>query len=908
MLTVPAIRPADRGDYAALPDRTGHPLLVTKLRPPPAPRDLVSRPQLTSLLEPIAEQQIAIISAPTGFGKTTNLREWATATSRHVGWLSLDGGDNDPDTFWSYLIAAIASCLPGFGQPARSLLFMPEAVTAEYVVTTVINELAAVDADVSIVIDDYHVITDEVVHRSLRFLIDRMPPQLHLLIAGRSDAPLGQPRLRAVGRLVELRGTDLSFRDDETARFLIDTMDLKLTETDVVHLQQRTEGWIAGIRLAAHALRQHADPHTFISEFSGHHRSVGDYLASDVLNQQPEHLQRFMVVTSILDQLSGELCDAVTGTSGGQATLDLLERANAFLIPLDSERRWYRYQSLFADVLRNRLAALDADEIAAAHCRAARWYLEQRMTHEAVRHALAGHDHELVAEIIERRARPMLSSGELETIGRWITTLPRQMIESRPVLGCLYAWVLVLTGRADEAEPLLHAVEKAIHGGGSTAALAEVAAIRAHAARLRHQLSQAIDLSLTARKLAPADAYPLRRAIALNHGIALWWCWEADSAERAFREAADLAEAGGEPAAAVVALCHRARIRSDQGFLDDAWQLFQEAQAVSSRLGVASLPSQSFLYLGMSYTLIERDELDAAEQCLQQAIDLGNAGGKLDHVILAHVEITRIALARGDIEAARTAIRAAQTGFDRHPVIHLRPEIDLLRVQLWIAEDDLTAASEWADTILASCTDAPESLSEPDRIALVLVRLAQGRHEDAGQILRSLHARSATTLPNNWYTCRIGTLILLARVQMLAGQPEAAVTTLVEALRLAEPLGHVRTFADHGSAIVQLLTMVSASSGVSRQYVDRLIAASSPPHVKHTAAHPQADDITPLSQRELEVLRHIRDGLSNREIADTLFLTVGTVKRHTNNIYSKLSVNSRTQAIARAHSLNLFSR
>ncbi len=909
MLTFPRPLPYAEDDEPPSPVAPVHEsLLVTKLRLPPVPRDLISRPHLTAMLEPEPGRQFAIVSAPTGYGKTTVLREWAALSGRPVGWVSLDAGDNDPDTFWSYVVAAIDSCQPGFGATARTLLHTPEAVMAEYVVTAIINELARLPDDISLVLDDYHTISNEAVHRSLRFLIDHLPPQLHLLLAGRSEPPLGQPRLRALGLLTELRGADLCFQVDEATTYLVDRLGLDLSVNDLTRLHQRTEGWVAGLRLAAHAIRQQNDPKAFINNFSGHHRSVGDYLASDVLDQQPEHIRQFMIETSFLDQFSGALCDAVTNGTNGQTTLELLERANAFLIPLDEQRQWYRYQGLFADVLRDRLDRSGSGRASILHRRAARWFLDNRMTREAIHHARAGGDMELVAEIVEQRACPMLSSGELNTISTWIAPLPREMVESRPILGCLLAWVLILTGRVDEAEPLLDAVERTTIANGTTTSLGEIAAIRAYAARLRHQIPLAIELSRKARELTPANAYSLRRAIALNYGIALWWCWEADEAERAFKEAAELAEAGGEHAAAVVALCHRARIRSDQGFFDESLELFQNAIELADRLGVSSLPSHSFVHLGMSYALIERNDLDEAVHCLEQSIELGRAGGKLDHVILAYVELARIAIARGDLSAARTAIRHAQTGLDHHPVIHIIPEVDMSRVMLWIAEGDLTAAVDWADSAMERACDKPETLSEPTRLALVHVRLAEQRHVEAQRILQSLHDRSAATLPNNWYTCRIQTLILLARIHDMAGRRVPALDAMIEALQIAEPLGHIRTFADHGSALVTLLANVPSSSGVSRAYIDRLIDVCRLTCAPNSVTRSTHEATTRLSHRELEVLHHIQEGLSNREIAETLFVTVGTVKRHTNSIYSKLAVSSRTQAIARARTLDLLGR
>ncbi|HEX5166271.1 MAG TPA: LuxR C-terminal-related transcriptional regulator [Thermomicrobiales bacterium] len=880
------------------------PQLITKLLPPPSPRDLIARPHLAKAIEPKPGQQITLISAPTGFGKTTAMQEWASTTERAVCWVSLDSGDNEPDGFWSYVVSAIERGQPGFSATARSLLHTPEAVSAEYVVTAIINELAQIPDPVSLILDDYHLISNEIIHRSMRFLIDHLPAHVHLLVAGLSDPPLGLPRLRAQGRLIELRGPDLCFQPDDTAALLIETLGLSLSAADVQNLQQRTEGWVAGLRLAALALRQQSDPAAFIDGFNGNHRSVGDYLADDVLGRQPEEIQRFMIETSILNQMSGPLCDAVSDRHDSQAILETLEHANAFLVPLDDRRQWFRYQGLFADVLRERFARAGDEVIRTIHRRAAIWYYEQRMTRDAMRHALASGDLDLVAEIVEQRACPMLASGELETIKRWIEPLPREMIERRPILGCLRAWVLVLTGRVDEAEPLLDAVEAQM-SDDERQAIGEIAAIRAYAARLRHEIPRAIELSRQARALTPASSFSVRRAIALNYGIALWWRWEAAEAERAFREAADLAEAGGELGAAVVARCHLARIRSDQGYLDQAWELFQEAAGLAEHWNVSSLPSQSFVHLGMAYVLIERDDLDAAETCLTECIRLGTAGGKIDHVMLAHVELTRVALARGDLDAAHNAIRAAQTTIDQHPVVHLAAEIALVQVMLWLAEGDLAAASTWATETLARAGGQAETLSEPERLALVHLRLAQDEAADAEAILASLHERSAATFPKGWNTCRIVTLILLARVHDAAGRHDAARDTLDEALRIAQPLGHIRTFAEHGAALVPLLVRIQPNAAISRAYLDRLLDACTPA----TTAMPSATTLGPvttaLTRRELQVLRHIQDGLSNREIAEALFVTVGTVKRHTNSIYSKLAVNSRTQALAKARLLRL---
>ncbi|MEX2314647.1 MAG: LuxR C-terminal-related transcriptional regulator, partial [Thermomicrobiales bacterium] len=450
-------------------------------------------------------------------------------------------------------------------------------------------------------------------------------------------------------------------------------------------------------------------------------------------------------------------------------------------------------------------------------------------------------------------------------------------------------------GQVDEAERLLDAVERTSLAGGLMNALGEIAAIRAHTARLRYQLPLAIELSRQAAELTPAPSFSLRRAIALNYGIALWWSWEADAADRAFHEAVELAEAGGEYAAAVVALCHRARLRADQGLLDASWALFERAVALADRLGVSSLPSQSFVHLGMAYVLIERNELDDAERQLREALVLGEAGGKVDHVILSYLALSHIQRARGDLAGARRAARDAQAAFDRSPVAHVAAWVETNWVLLWLAEGDLSAAEGWAGDTITRIDGSAGWRAEVERMTLARVGLAQGRPGDALTALTPILDRSAETLSKGWITCRIDALAQAACVFEQQGRHSAALDALAEAVRLAEPPGHIRTFADKGPTLETLLSQLPASNGTSRDYIARLRAACVDAQPSDSARRSTNQSATPLSQRELEVLRHIHAGLSNREIAESLFVTVGTVKRHTNSIYSKLAVGSRTQ-------------
>jgi LuxR family maltose regulon positive regulatory protein len=890
------------------------PVLITKLHLPPVPPDLVRRQHLIERLEPAQGQRLTLLCAPTGFGKTTALRDWAERTTRPVAWLSLDPGDNDPARFWDYVVAAIQAWHPDSGMHARALLRTPQPQTLEYVVAALINDLVAQPAPLSLVLDDYHLVTDEAVHQSMRYLLDHLPPHVHVLIASRIDPPLGLPRLRAQGMLAELRGGDLRFRMDEASAFLVDTIGLPLTSDDVRRLERRTEGWIAGLRLAALALKQQPDPRAFIAGFSGGHRSIGDYLADEVLDQLPEPVLSFLLETAILDRLCGALCDAVTGFAGGQGMLEQLEHCNAFLIPLDEERRWYRYQGLFADVLRDRLWKTHPERVPELHRRAAGWLFEQGMTREAVRHALEGDDLELVATFIEQRACPMFALGELDTIRDWIDALPDAMVRARPILCCLQAWVCVLSSRAADAEPYLADAERGAAAAGLPYLLGEVAAIRAYVARLQFDLPLAIELSQRARELVDEHDLGLQRAIALNHGIALWWSHEADQADLAFQEAGTLADAAGETVPAIVALCHRARLRFAQGQLRRALELYQQAHDLAREGGVGTSPAQSFVHLGLADLLIERDALDEALPHVEDCLRLGLSGGKVDHVIMAWISMTRLRLARGDLDGAREAARQSQLALDRHSVPHIAPVVAWAHVAVWLASGDDEAVERWAADLTERAGGDPafdsgqglDALNETERMTLARAWLAIGRPDDALVALSRVLERAEATLARGWQACWIETLALLACIQQAQGSPRQAVDTLARALALAEPEGMVRTIADFGAPMAALLARVP-SARVSREYVDTLLAACrAMPSGRPAPSQPGCGvPRSVLSERELEVLHRIEDGLSNREIADALFVTVGTVKRHTNSIYTKLDVGSRTQALARARALNL---
>jgi LuxR family transcriptional regulator, maltose regulon positive regulatory protein len=921
MLTFPGKpRPAPVFNVPALLDAERDPLLVTKLQLPPAPPDLIARPQVTDLLNPIPGQRVTLLCAPTGFGKTTALREWAARTTQSVAWVSLDRGDNDPARFWSYVIAAIQVWSPDAGTQARALARMPEQPPLEYIVTALINAVAAGEDDISLVLDDYEVITNAHVHLSLRYLLDHLPSRLHVLIASRVDPPLSFGRLRALGQLGEVRAADLRFQPGETSTFLNDAMGLNLPVDAVTTLDARTEGWVAGLRLAALAIRQHADASTFIASFSGSHRAIVDYLTDEVLDQLPESALRFMLETSILDRLTGPCCDAVTGRDDSQALLERLERANAFLIPLDDDRRWFRYQQLFSDALRDRLAKTSAACIPELHLRAAHWLHVQDFPGAAIEHAAAGGDLDLVMEIIEANARPMLSRGELSTLRGWLDLLPDERIRGCSAVCCTQAWVSVLSGRIDIAESYLDDAERIADVQAGDILLGEIAGIRGYIARLQGRLPLAIALTRKAMALTQTAAPALRRAIAMNLGLSYWWSHDVEAADMAFADAIAIAEESGDACAVVVAMSHRAKLWAVYGCLRHAEAIFREAENLAIERGVEMYPSQSFVYLGLADLRIQWHDLDGAARLLEDCTKLGVSGGRIDHIIMAYINLSIVELARNDIPAAREMVRQARIALSHHPAPHLQSSVAWTQAVVWIAAGDLDPADRWATALLDRAGGDPLRLDESERMALARVRLEQGRIDEAGTVLASVRQRA---IDSGWVRCRIETQALHALIQQASGDEARALVTIGEALALAESEDYRHIFTELGAPMLDLLARVPPTSAVSSSYLDRLLRSfhiqigpsSNGAGSRHAglssraqliALHPRRG-IGPdlLSDRELEVLARITDGLSNREIADALFVTVGTVKRHTNNIYSKLDVASRTQAIARARALNL---
>src|SRR5215213_6062206 len=890
-------------------------LVYTKLRPSQARPKLIARPRLIAELERESGRKLTLISAPAGFGKTTLLVEWlrGRADGDHsVAWVSLDEGDNDPVRFLSYLVAALRRTVgEGFGEGVLAALRSPEPPRMEAVLGALVNELDDLPGEIAVVLDDYHVIDSERIHRIVSFLLEHLPPNVHLVISSRIDPPLQLVRLRARNQMTELDADDLSFTSEEAATFLNSLMKLNLPAEDVEALEERTEGWIAGLQLAALSMRHRKDVSSFIRSFSGSHRDVLDYLAEEVLERQPGQVREFLLETSIAEHLTGTLCDAITGHSDGQEMLERLERENLFVVQLDEERRWYRYHHLFADFLRGRFMRESPESAGELHLRASGWYKGNGHLAEAIGHALSAPDHDLAARLIEEGVEGAVERGEGTTALRWLEALPTEAKRLRPRLFVEHAVALVITGRPDDAEPLLKEAERAAEADGEDGRflLGFASAVRSWRARLRGDTPEAVELARRGLSLLPDQEVHVRNYAAVRLGDALRTVGDLAAADEAYAEAAEIGQAAHHAYGRLAGMVMHARVRAEQGRLREADEEFRRALRLLIEEGFELSPAAGIVYIGMADLRYERDDLDEAEHALERGMELAERTGDVSTLVWAYVTLSRNKRARGDeegaLERARQAERVARdAGADLQIAIALA-----WMTRLLLGQGDLTEALAFEEERAANAENATDAARVVDRLTLARLLHAQGRHREALPLLEELGETAEAA-------GRTGNLIEILALQALAlwaeSKKERAVSALADALTLAEPEGYVRTIVDEGPQMTTLLSEVLGAKQrgrtdllrcVSAHYLKKLLAALE--RDVASAASPAAGLPEPLSERELEVLRLIASGKSNRRIATELFVSVGTVKTHINNLYRKLEAHSRTQALARARELKL---
>ena len=901
------------------------PILATKLYLPPPRPEAISRCRLIEQLQGGLRRKLTLISAPAGFGKTTLVSQWVSNCARAVTWLSLDEEDNDLQRLLSYLIAALQTISANMGESILAALQSPQPPETKSILTRLINEITALPDPFILVLDDYHLIDTTAIDSALTFLLEHLPPQAHLALATREDPALPLARLRVQGQLSELRVKDLRFTTSEAAEFLNQRMGLNLSEDDIVALESRTEGWIAGLQLAALSMQGRSDTARFIQAFTGSHHFILDYLVEEVLQRQPALLRRFLLQTSILQRLSGPLCDAVTQQADGSGQLETLERGNLFVVTLDDQRQWYRYHHLFAEVLQTHLLKEQPEQFPTLHWRASQWYEHHDLPADAIYHALAAEDFERAADLVELNWRLMNRRYQYATVVGWMQSLPEELVRVRPVLSAGYAWALMCSGELEAAEPHLQTIERWLNRSNhpdaeSTEMVvvneaefqslpATLAAARAYQAQTFGDLPSAIKHAQQALALLPEEYYSERAVPASLLGLSYWANGDLEAAHRSFSEVVTSFKRAGNVLNTIDLSYLLADIRATQGRLRSAFGSYQQAVEIATGYNRAVLRGTADLHLGISELYREWNDLDTAEQQLQisQALDEQATLPGWPH--RSGIAQARLKEAQGDLAGALDLLDTAERVYYRSPLPDLRP-LAALKARVWLKQGRVNEALNWVQQQGLSVNDNISYLREFEHLTLARVLIAQYRRDKQnGPSSRSSIDGCSTLLKrllseakaSGRLASTIEILVLQALMYEVQDNIPAALVPLKQALTLAEPEGYVRLFVNEGTPMAALLREATKYSS-TLDYVNQLQSVFGQTEGKKPVAQKLTE---PLSERELEVLRLLRTELTGPEIASSLMVSLNTMRTHTKNIYNKLGVNNRRAAVRYAEELDL---
>jgi LuxR family maltose regulon positive regulatory protein len=908
-------------------------LLASKLYFPPHRPDLVQRPHLFESLDAGLRGKLTLVSAPAGFGKTTVVSEWLRDRGHPTAWLSLDKNDNDLSRFLIYLIASLQRVYSAIGVDVQAALEESPSPQFEILLTRLISEIERLPDKSVIVLEDYHLIASKPVHDAINFLIEYLPPTIHLVITGRTDPPLPISRLRVQGEVNEVRASQLRFTKDEVAAFLNDLMGFDLSSDGIAALEARTEGWVASLKLAALSMQGRDDWPEFIAEFSGSHRYVIDYLVDEVLARQPEEVQTFLRRTSILERLCAPLCEHVAGGSKDLDIIDYLDRSNLFLIPLDDHKEWYRYHHLFADFLRQRLRESEPDRIPELHCRASQWYQNEGWVDEAIQHALAAGDSENAIRLVGQVAADLVVRRESNNLLKLMDQLPSDRCQNYPVLCIWHAWALLFLGQLEAVEPILQIAETNQSKAPGVPIHGYVTTVRAYLANHQGDLLKSKNLTEQAlEEISKATPATSDRITLIFRGSAVIWLGvnhrelgNLEKAKQLFMEAAGINQKAGNFYAALASFEQLAKLAVFRGQLHQALDLYRNglklAQNWMDKGGKAqgSLIAAAGPQLGMGTVLYQLNDLACAEAHIQRSAALFELG-ELWWRMHAYTMLAYLKQARGEFETSAELFSKAcaiedtlivrQSNTSDLPSLtklgillsRVRPEMALL----------LTDASRRVERQGVHANDKVD-FSSPDGYPRELIYsdlagllIAEDRAAEALPLLMRL-LEAAITMERHGDEIRY--LALTALAQHALGNMQAALDSLRQALALAEPQGYVRLFVDEGFQMAELLRL-AISQNVAPDYANKLLAAfpetvlSAVPIHKDLTANKQIL-VEPLSQREVEVLGLMAEGYKYKEIAERMVVSINTVRYHTRNLYGKLDVNNRVQAIGKAKELNI---
>jgi LuxR family maltose regulon positive regulatory protein len=890
-------------------------LITTKLYIPPPQPNLVQRPHLNKKLKDGETRKLTLISAPAGFGKTTTVAEWIQKNNQHAAWISLDDGDNVLSRFMTYLITAIQRIDSDFGADILTVVQATEHPHLESLLTMFVNQIAEIQNEFILVLDDYHLISTQSIHDAVEFLLGHLPQNMHLVMIGRVDPPFSLSRLRVGGQLTELRSNDLRFTKGEITEFLNKIMGFDLTDGDIRALEIRTEGWVASLQLAALSLQNREDKREFIAAFSGSHHYIIDYLIDEVMSGQADEIQKFLCQTSILERFCASLSDEVLAITNSKNIIQQLEDANLFLIPLDDERHWFRYHHLFSDFLSQHLSEREPENVLPLHRSASHWFEQNNLFPEAINHALVGEDFEQAAQMVESIGPDMMMQSEFDQLTIWLDAMPPDLVNTWPWLCIIRAWMCQRWARVDEGERYLQAAEQALSNGstpepmgGEKVIRGQVAAIRALFALVRAQIPQSMEYANQALEYLPQDHF--NRAVAADAlGIAKRAIGEFDEAIKIFKKARkDSLEVGNRILAQAIML-ELGRVQTLQGHLAQAAETFREAIHLEYQKTQIKIPYASSAIVYLADFLREWDDLEAAIAHLDEGIRIGQPAKMVDAVISSYALLTRVYLSLGDMGEAIKSYQTAERMARDTPGLESETKAILIESKVWLllSQNKNLEAARFMDECGLDVTDEITFFNGFGHKTLARVLISSSRENPKEKYLSDAHSLITQMLdiakPVGCMREVIELLVLQALAYQEQGLHDRALGSLEEALTLAEPEGYARTFIDEGEPMKTILKQ-AASRGIAEDYVNKLLVAFAPLEVRMEsgATQPLLD---PLSERELEVLRMLITELTGPEIARELMVSLNTLRTHTKNIYTKLDVNNRRAAVYRAQELKL---
>ena len=870
-------------------------LLTTKLNIPPARPQIIPRPRLTEHLNRGLNYNLTLVSAPAGFGKTTLVSDWTRQSQPRVSiaWVSLDEGDNDPVRFWDYFIAALITLQPDCGKDVLPYLHSPQPPPTEPLLTALINDLAGIKGDFVIVLDDYHLIESQQVHEGITYLLEHMPVHMHMLILSRADPPLPLARFRGKGTVLEIGADELRFSLEDAASLFKELKAPEISTENIHALNERTEGWAVGLKMAALSISEQKDVPAFIAAFTGSQRYVMDYLLEEVLQKQPEKICDFLLKTSVLERLSGPLCDALTGVKGSRDILLNLERGHLFIIPLDESRQWYRYEHLFADLLRHQCeTAYGTVQVADLHRRACQWHEDNNLPDDAIHHALAAQDWDTAIRLILPRSEELRNQGEWNIVLHWLKKIPDGLLREHHRLYCQYACFLSAVDETDAAVAALSYLETATQDDAILQA--DVAFLLATIASIQFDLKRVEYLAEKSLSLLPPDNLLMRSRAVFSKGFVRYAQSNIHEAENLWTEAYEMAQKGGDIWLAANTLTLLGNIKGLRGDLDGAVELSKRTINLAGETQGAA-PGQA--YLGK--VLCEWNDLEAAAENARLSAEWYERGGNPHSAISAYFIQAQVYLIQGDADGAAAAMERMDRVIS-HPVLNpfYYAQHGAFHVIFALQQDDVEAAEKWSRHL----SQYADILHIEYQYIPACLLIAQGRKEEAAAYLRNLYERIVQTDAH-------GLLIKVRVCQALAAEnEEAALEFLSEALIMAESEGYIRSFVDEGKLLKQLLEK-ALSKGITPEYTGKLITIIEAEERQKLKRKKEIGIPSPykslLSEREVEVLRLMANGLSNQQIAERLFISLSTAKNHVHNILEKLNVQGRTQAVTQARELEL---